>query len=172
MSARHGQVTAAGISSRMQTRTDLIASQRSEAARSDSQVGIILAGTVAAVGFIATAWTPRTLPTAAAALWWIGMTAAVTGIAALGVSLCPSIPTATGEPAGAWHCWHVRRAAATGTLTAVLDRTPTAIAAADDQVAGLATVVAAKWRWNRAGLRLLGLALAVLTVTGIAGQVT
>ncbi len=168
---RSGWVTAAGVGTRMRTRINLVASLRAEAARSDSQVGITLAGAVAAVGFLATTWPPDRLPTAAAVLWWLGMAAAATGIAALGRSLRPSIPRDGGVPVAAWHCWDVTRAARAGELTAVLDRTDSDIDAADRQTEHLAVAVEAKWAWNRRGLHALGVALAVFAVTGIAGQV-
>ncbi|WP_161983037.1 Pycsar system effector family protein [Candidatus Frankia alpina] len=152
----------------MTVRTDLIASMRSEAARSDSQVGIILAGAMAALGFVVTSHSPVGLPVAVAVFWWAGMAAGVAGVISLGWSLCPSIPRPA-PPAAVFHCWHVLAADDAGTLEAALDRTPVAVAAADRQVAGLAAVVAAKWSRNRWGLRLLGLALVLLAVAGLIG---
>ncbi len=154
---------------RMAVRTDLIASMRSEAARSDSQVGIILAGATAAVGFVVTATSPHGLSWPVAVFWWAGVVLAVAGMAALGWSLCPTIPAGWSAPGGVFHCWHVLAAAAAGTLTEALDRTPGALAAADRQVSSLARVVDAKFRWNRTGLRLLGLALLALAIAGISG---
>ncbi|KDA44971.1 hypothetical protein [Frankia sp. BMG5.23] len=155
---------------RMHTRTDLIASMRAEAARCDSQVGIILAGATAGVGFVVTSWPPAGLPPPVAALWWAGVGAAVAGIAVLGRALCPAIPRRSAPPAGAYHCWHVRAAAEAGVLGAVLDRTPTALDAADRQVTAIADVVVSKWAWNRTGLRLLGTALVLLAAAGVVGQ--
>ncbi|KJE20347.1 hypothetical protein FF36_05321 [Frankia torreyi] len=165
------RVTRTTVETRMRTRTDLITSMRAEAARSDGQVGIVMAGATAAAGFLVTSWSPGSLPVTVAVLWWIGMAATGAGIAALGGSLCPSIPRETGVPAAAFHCWHAVRAARAGVLTAVLDRTPVDIDAADRQTEGLAAVVAIKWARNRTGLRLLGVALVAFAAAGITGQV-
>ncbi len=162
------------VADRIRVRTDLIASMRAEAARSDGQVGIVLAGAVAAVGFIVTTWPPTHLPAVVAGLWWAGMSTAGGGITALGLSLFPAIPRRrpVAPPAAVFHCWDVLAAADAGVLGDALDRTPTAVAAADRQTHALAGILAAKWLGNRTGLALLGTAMVLLAATGITGQVT
>ncbi|MBX6389796.1 MAG: hypothetical protein IRZ08_12510 [Frankia sp.] len=156
---------------RMAIRASLVASMRSEAARADSQVGIVLAGATAGLALVVTAWSPASLPVAVAVFWWAGVSAAVAGVAALGVALCPSIPRQRTTPPAVWHAWHAVDAAAAHRLTGALDATPGDLAAADRQVAELARVVAGKFARVRLGLGLLGVALVVLAVAGVVGQV-
>ncbi|MCK9898370.1 hypothetical protein [Frankia sp. AgB32] len=162
------------VADRIRVRTDLIASMRAEAARSDGQVGIVLAGAIAAAGFIATTWPPTHLPTVVAVLWWVGMGTAAGGITALGLSLFPAVPPRrpVAPPAAVFHCWDVLAAADAGVLGDALDRTPTAVAAADRQTHTLAAILAAKWHGNRIGLALLGTAMILLAATGITGLAT
>lgn len=160
------QPSAVPLAERMRTRADLIASMRGEAARSDGQVGIVLAGAAAGLGFVVSTGQPA--GALALVLWWAGLAAGIGGVLLLGTSLCPAIPRRLAVPAAAWHAWHVRAADQAGLLTDVLDNTPRALAAADRQTAALAGIVTAKWQRNRDGLRLLGVALVLLAAAGIA----
>lgn len=67
---------------------------REELVRADSKASLLLAATGVAVGAVSTAvlagsWSPDSLTSFGAYLWWSGVVAATVGIAALGYSVFP-----------------------------------------------------------------------------------
>jgi MFS family permease len=152
---------------------ELLAESRDELERADGKASMLLAAVAVVLGVLGAAllagdWSPSRLDTGFRVLWWIGVVIAFAGVLALCMAVWPRVKHRL-EPGSSLYYDQIA-------LLGTVEKVREAIARADaeertvSQLLVISKIARGKYLWLRWGMRLLGIATALIIVAMAVGK--